>query len=90
MEANPSPDMAAIMQQLKAIAKDNQDMKNVNGTTNDKVSAIELILESLGTLPANMSACQVKIVELKANVRTSKKNKKNSMTLKIEVDDKTW
>lgn len=78
MEANPSPDMAAIMQQLKAIAKDNQDMKKVNGTTNDQVSAIELILESLGTLPANMSACQVKIVELKANVRTSKKKQKKT------------
>lgn len=73
VEVNPGPDMKIIMEQLKAIAKDIQDIKNEKVTTNDRLSAIEQKLESFSTLQTTVSACQEKITELEANIKTISK-----------------
>ncbi|KAM7297306.1 uncharacterized protein ISCGN_022459 [Ixodes scapularis] len=73
VEVNPGPDMKIIMEQLKAIAKDIQDIKNEKVTTNDRLSAIEQKLEGFSTLQTTVSACQEKITELEANIKTISK-----------------
>lgn len=70
MESNPGADTAAMLQQLNAIAKDIKYTKSVKIITNDRLSAIKLKLKSIRTLQKNISACQDKITELEANVRT--------------------
>ncbi|XP_040071067.1 uncharacterized protein LOC115328799 [Ixodes scapularis] len=69
VEVNPGPETGAILQKLKEIARDIQEIKNEKGITNDRLSAIEHKLESLSTLQKNVSACRERITELETTVK---------------------
>lgn len=58
------------MQQLNAIAKDIQGIESEKVTMGDRLSVIELKLESRATIQTNISAYQNKIAELGTKVRT--------------------
>ncbi|XP_040078360.1 uncharacterized protein LOC115313979, partial [Ixodes scapularis] len=68
VEINPGPETGAILQKLKEIARDIQEIKNEKGITNDRLSAIEHKLESLSMLQKNVSACRERITELETIV----------------------
>lgn len=74
IEANPGPDNDQIMEELKKISGDINDIKKEKSVTNAKLIAIDKKLEKIASLEKKVTDCVQKIAELeqKLSVMTRK------------------
>lgn len=68
VETNPGLDDVSIAEQLKAIAKDIQDIKKGRTETNQKLDAVNKKLERIGILEKQVTESNEKIVKIEQNM----------------------